>query len=197
MEARRGFDAWHPVTHVYRLTRDNCCGPATERSVLASDYGVFEPEGRLVELLDRYYRRHGSTNRVRSDGTSPLALADQYKRIIKRKTGEEVRVFCSRQGNLETLDYLVFEHQMTPTLHRFVPSTKKGVRRFSGHYFLFGGLSGNVVNYFDVNGDGGWRSLHRIPFLDLWMRKTGERWYLVVLPERFTETSLLGPGRFL
>ncbi len=168
------------------------CGIAVIRSVLEAQFGIKTEENEMIRIVADFYQQKRQLNSspkeiVQKLGTSPTAMA--Y--CLKKKINFPVKIFCSKQGNVNELQTLHQEKNIIPILHRSVRPPEFGLTKSEGHYVIFCEVKDNKVKIFDPKV--GAREYTIKEFDEVW-QNGDEKWFLVVMPE---ETELKVQGKFL
>ncbi len=124
---------------------------------------------------------------VQKLGTSPAAMT--Y--CLKKKINFPVKIFCSKQGNVNELQTLHQEKNIVPIIHRSVRPPEFGLTKPEGHYVIFCGVDNNKVKIFDPKV--GAREYTIKGFEKVWQNRD-EKWFLVAVPK---EIELNLKGRYL
>lgn len=169
------------------------CGVAVIRSVLDSQFGASIGEESIVALANAYYRRQETGRVIDEDGISPAALAYCFH----QKAPEPVKVFCSKHGNVDKLEFLLKEQELLPVLHQMISYDEED--NLEGHYLLYCGfssLSPHYVKLFDPSRGEGYKHCSIDDFHRRWKNKD-ERWYLATMPEEIILPQRKFKGRYL
>lgn len=167
----------------YSYNGSGLCGVAAIRSVLVTQFKKeeFEKEESERDILrmvyDFYRQRYGEKPQpfFKKHGVSPSAMAN----CLKKMAGPAVKIFCSKKGNVEALDYLLEEMKVVPVVHYLV--AYPGDRKPGGHYLLFAGAKKERIKIFDPSPGEGLKEYPKEEFLKDWFNKD-ERWFLAALP---------------
>ncbi len=172
------------------------CGIAVIRSVLEAQFGIKAEENELIEIVAEFYRQQkkqlisSPKETVQKLGTSPTAIA--Y--CLKRKLSQNIRVFCSKRGEINYLQKLLQEKNIVPILHRSVRPPEFGLTKPEGHYVIFCGVENNNVKIFDPKV--GLREYSFNEFESVW-KSNDEKWFLAAMPEDTILSLKKFKGRYL
>ena len=157
------------------------CGIAVIRSVLEAQFGIKTEVNELIGIVADFYSRKkslssSSIENVQKLGTSPAAMAYCFKNKVK----SPIRIFCSKQGDVNELQTLHQEKNIVPILHRSVRPPEFGLTEPEGHYVIFNEIKDNIIKIFDPKV--GVREYTIKEFDEVW-HNNDERWFLVIVPE--------------
>jgi len=194
-------------TRIHAEEGPRMCGLAVVRTVLDYQFAKTLSE---EQAIDRFCKLAGypgtdskSPNRIRASKRffcehTPGYFPGQIVKLIRRELRKPVRVFCSRQGSIATLDQIL-EQGIIPITHQMVCYDEEGSREPRSHYMFYCGNNGSQVRFFDPSVDEGFKIVERKHYLDLWTNQLegNERWYMAVLPKGVKLDPRVFRGRYL
>jgi len=158
---------------MHTQSKPGLCGIAAIRSVLHGQYGVLVSEEEIVKRVCHLYSLWDNRNGekfFRNNGTSPRVMSDCIRSYVAN-----IKVFCSRQGNVATLDRLV-DQEIVPVIHTELGD--EGDKE--GHYMIYRGRNNDTVTVFNPWEWAQFCEYNVDDFEKMW--DVGEKWYLASMP---------------
>jgi hypothetical protein len=164
-------------------SKPGLCGLAVVRSVLASQFKIYETEKSLMKLFKDFYKGKYAKNVNYNDLLSKYGVTPYFiAYCFRKKLGNNIKILCSRNGDAHKLNYLFNGIGIVPIIHQEISYPEFGDFKLDGHYMVYAGIDKNIVRIFDPSRYGGLKYLTVDKFHNKW-QSDDERWFLVVLPK--------------
>jgi len=181
-------------------SRPGYCGVAMIRSVLATQFKLRVSETEILNMYKEYCKTkkrkiNDPALLVHKYGVTPEFISYCFKKHVN-----DVKIFCSKKGDVYKLDYLLRGFNIVPILHQMVCYPEFGDFTPDGHYVMFGGYISNfkirVVKMFDPSRYGGLKYLEHKEFDKKWQNKD-EKWFLIAVPNQIRLESKIFKGKYI